>query len=298
VLVVLAAVAGTCYLWWGGVHADAEEAADIQASICAHLDACEGSPKTCDKKAHGSLSGETACLDCVEQQGCDGLIQSEACDDACLSYLSYLPEPTHEAPADVIAHARSSPCEAKWSKFKLRGPARWVGMPGYVNAEPGADDTALPWRAPTLKQVGPDKWDPDPQKPLQHRAPVTVVEQHDVSFVGRDPDRSESPTKGVFVVMTESGFIAVIRASSFTMVPYWQCPLKQLSPNQRVLVTILETAKPLDRDGRWVDVEPGTKALCSFGSNRHEGRIPCRTHLSKQESPTLHFEPKNLGMVY
>ena len=287
-----------------GCKADAEYR-DATQAVCGKMRSCgvwEDVSRSCERSFFDSTRKywnhdiATACRDCLDTITCDQLKDRtrpvcEECPEG------VFPTPGPEAPVAHIAAAKANPCEATIFGEDERSKPRYVGMPGWISADPEGDYGSAPWIAHALKQVGPQKWEQDPKRPVEHKSPVTVVEQ-EMEHTGHGMYHGR-----LTVQDAASNELYVIDARRFTPRPYWRCP-DVLSTHGRgpVLAEVIKKTRAVDRNGKWVDLKEMQKMICGKSFPRaptgSEGLVPCETIGRKRRGQILFVPLGDVRVVY
>lgn len=233
------------------------------------------------------------CLSCLNALTCEELVDGVRphCRDQCP--MRVFPPPGDEAPVANIEAAKREPCSAT-VPIAGRSMPRYVGMPGWLRADPGERPEQTPWMLRALRQTGPEAWEPDPKSALHHKTPVTVVEQ----WLKHEGHGAYSGRLRVRVMGTTDE--AVIGNRSFSLTPYWECPdALSPSPHGPVLAEVSRATKSIDRQGRWQDARKGTVLLCDGHVSPPKGAEAfalCRGVREKYGS--LYFDPADVAVTY
>jgi hypothetical protein len=188
-----------------------------------------------------------------------------------------------------------------------REEPQYIGLQGFINGEPPKswDKYRGPpkpdWTATVYdKQVGPTLYTSTGKLKLPHKTPVKVVSQS-LEHV------SHGYYKGLLTVEStdSSKKQYLIEPHNFTPVPFWLCSAKSIKDNGNVIAKYIGKDKPVDPEGRWVDLPKSATLYCGKGIYVSRGlsdfgndsQLVCRTYTNKGSSEII-YEFKDIHISY
>lgn len=204
------------------------------------------------------------------------------------------------APKDV---SQQAPAEPALDRCKVKVPQQgrevpdYKGFSGYLGFTSQYDMLdyldrlpASPWKIPTLKQSGPEKWDEtDVTVEAKQKATVVDVQLSHQRYGNYD---------GALTVKLDDGRQVLIAPKYFVPTDWWNCSVSDAIRYSPVIAEVLVGAKPLDADGRWVTVEAGDRVFCVNdglpGPLTGQDLVACRRYPEGR----LYFDPSSLKVIY
>lgn len=202
--------------------------------------------------------------------------------------------------------ALSAGCNSKVLQQGREEP-QYVGFHGFINGEPpnSWDKYRGPpkpnWTATAYdKQIGPSLYTSTGKFKLPHKTPVKVINQS-LEHV------SHGYYKGLLTVeLTDSTKKQyLIEPHNFTPAPFWACSAKTIKDNGNVIAKYIGKNKPVDREGRWVDLPLSAILYCGKGiyisrgisDYGEDGQLACRAYTKKGESEIV-YEFNDIHIIY
>jgi len=180
-----------------------------------------------------------------------------------------------------------------------REEPKYVGIQGYLipgkSYSPSGYNDALPsypWVVHTLVQVGPEKWGKGDET-LPAKTSVVVVKQHlKHARYGR--------YEGTLIVKSLKDQVEYrIDVDNFTPSDYWNCPPHQAIHYSPFIAKAKDSAKPIDRQGRWVSMGE-QKVFCTRKAPHGSGieGVECHVYYGSLGSSYLIFPSDALEIIY
>lgn len=199
--------------------------------------------------------------------------------------------------------AIADPCSLQVEQAGRSEP-KYVGLKGFLKASsyPEGYDQSLPkypWSVSILRQVGPNLWEPSDDT-LPAKTPVRVVEQH------LTHQRYGVYNGHLIVQSLEDLQNYVVDHHSFVPTDYWNCPPHIAAKYGPFIARVKDGVKPVDRNGRWVDVGELREVYCVDvpdikSDNLIEDGVECfmyKDHSRGYGGVKLVFPSEGLGIIY
>ena len=171
-----------------------------------------------------------------------------------------------------------------------RNEPMYEGLIGFVAAQ-DADSTKKPWKVNTVKQIGPEKFE-ETKQTVPHKTKVKVLEQH----LNHDGWGFYEGFLIVESVKDEKQF--KIDVNNFVTYPYWEDSVEEAVKMGPVIAEYTgDGDKPVDRFGKLVSLEPGTKVVV-VGTAGTNGYIPDGFVEGKKGDSDIYLDPESLKIVY